>query len=132
MNRLFSLLILFGLLSACSNEFEQSDITKFQQKIENKTDIQSAEELIRLYYPHRIDENSEGNPTLTIDQKDLGNNKTEITLIHEGLLDDSQRSLKIVMTAQKNGDKWTVLEIKKSRKCYKGRGHTNWGAEWCS
>jgi len=29
-------------------------------------------------------------------------------------------------------EKWFVGEIKINRKCWEGRGHTNWGTECCN
>jgi len=46
--------------------------------------------------------------------------------------DDSQRALKIVMEAKKEEGHWRVISIRKARKCYPSRGHTNWGTRWCS
>lgn len=56
-----------------------------------------------------------------------------ITLVHDKLLDDSQRATKIVMDALWNTDStWKVNGIQKNWKCWEGRGHTDWGIEFCN
>ena len=56
-----------------------------------------------------------------------------ITLIHDKLLDDSQRATKIVMDAlQQSNGAWQVQGIRKNWKCWEGRGHTDWSVEPCN
>ncbi len=129
MTRTIIIGILTLLLTSCTEKFDYVDPFKFNNSIENRTDIQSAEQLIKIYYDYP---DNEGTPNLTTEKKELENYKIEITLIHDRQEDDSQRATKIVMTAQYDDKKWTVLEIKTNRKCWDGRGHTNWGTEWCN
>ena len=72
------------------------------------------------------------NISAKIESKKIGEGLIEITLIHDGQEDDSQRATKIVMKAELIGQKWTVHEIKTNRKCWDGRGHTDWGTGWCN
>ena len=116
-------------MTSCSESFNKLDAKAFNEKIANRTDIKTPEELIKIYYVYPA---SEGNPKLTINTKDLGDNRIEITSIHEGLEDDSQSGEKIVMTAKKNDQNWTVIEIKENWKCWDGRGHTSWGTTPCN
>ncbi len=129
MKKLVVLILIISSLSACVNQYETIDTNKFNQKIEMKTDIQSAKELIEFYYNYP---SREGKADISIQTKELGQNKWKAILIHDNLKDDSQKALKIVMKAKMLNGKWIVEEIKKSRKCYKGRGHTSWGKRWCS
>ena len=39
---------------------------------------------------------------------------------------------KIWFGVQTRFKKWIVKEIKTNRKCWDGRGHTNWSSEWCN
>ncbi len=116
-------------MTSCSENFDAIDQIEFNKKIENRTDIKTAEELIEIYYNYP---ENEGVPNLTFDSRKMKNGFEEITLIHEGLEDDSQRATKIVMLVEQSNKKWVVKEIKTNRKCWDGRGHTNWSTEWCS
>jgi hypothetical protein len=119
---LFSLL----LLTSCSVSI---DSTEFNSQIASRTDINSPEELIKLYYgPYEV----EGNSKLTITTKTSGEDEFEITLIHNGVADDSVSDMRIIMKATKTNQTWTVLSIRKSWKCHEGRGHSCWGATKCS
>jgi len=124
---LVSLLTIF--ITSCSESFESIDSTKFNKSISGKTDIETAEDLILLYYGFR---ESEGEANITIETKELGSGIIQVILEHDKLMDDSLRALKIVMIVKMNGQSWTVLEIKKNWKCWEGRGHTNWGTEYCN
>jgi PBP1b-binding outer membrane lipoprotein LpoB len=129
MKRIFELLILIIILTSCSESFDIKDPAEFNKKIEKRTDIETAEQLIEIYYNYPP---NEGTPKLDIKSRELDNGLIEVTLIHDGQEDDSQRATKIVMTAELNNKKWIVHQIKTNRKCWDGRGHTNWGTEWCN
>lgn len=117
------------LLTSCSEKFEYVDSTKFNNSIANRTDIETAEEIIELYYG--FPEN-EGTQNISIGTKELELGKIQVTLVHDDLKDDSLRALKIVMIVKQINQSWTVIEIKKNWKCWEGRGHTNWGTEYCN
>lgn len=121
---------LFSLLfTSCSEKFEYVDSLKFNNSIANRTDIETAEELIGLYYG--FPEN-EGTQNISIETKKLELGKIQVTLVHDEMKDDSIKALKIVMIVKQIDQSWTVIEIKKNWKCWEGRGHTNWGAEYCN
>ena len=109
--------------------FEILDVQTFREKLASFTYIKSAEELMYLYYNYDLE--AEGNQKLSINTIDFGDDIYEVTLIHEGLPDDSVYALKIVMTAKRTGSTWMINEIKRNWKCQKGRGHQNWGTELC-
>ncbi|MEM7298861.1 MAG: hypothetical protein AAF391_11415 [Bacteroidota bacterium] len=129
MNQFFAVLPLIIFLSACTERFEIIDPAKFNRKLESRTDIETAEQLIEVYYNYSP---NEGIPDIEIVSKTSDSGWVEVTLIHDRQPDDAQRAIKIVMTATLVGERWFVQQIKMNRKCYKGRGHTNWGTEWCS
>jgi len=129
MKRFFAVGLFAIFLTSCSESFDYIDPAKFNNTIINRTDIETAEELITLYYNFP---EIEGIPYISIETKDLKFGKIQVTLIHDKLMDDSIRALKIVMIVNQTGQSWTVLEIKKNWKCWEGRGHTNWGTEYCN
>lgn len=128
MKKCAAILLVLIAFTACSEEFESKDPTAFNEKIAERTDILSPEALIEIYYNYP---KTETPPLLTIKSKSLSKDKFSITLIHDKQQDDSQRAIKIVLSAQLKERKWEVKEIKINRKCWEGRGHTNWGIEWC-
>jgi len=129
MKRYFVILTSIIILISCAENFDILDSAEFNKKIETRTDIVTAEQLIKIYYNYPP---NEGTPKLEIKSKKLSNGLIEVTLIHDGQEDDSQRATKIVMTTELTGKKWIVHEIKTNRKCWDGRGHANWGTEWCN
>lgn len=105
------------------------DTKLFNKKIAVRSDIKTPEELIRLYHDYP---QVEGTREISVQTKNVGDNKYRITLIHDGLGDDSQRAVKIIMTAKQTGQSWTVIEIRENWKCHDGRGHTSWGTALCN
>jgi len=129
--KLFIVLIpLVSIFGSCSESFNILDAKTFNEQIANRTDIKTPDELIKLYYNYKPEK--EGKQKLLIQTIHLGENKYKVTLIHEGLLDDSMSSIKIVMIVKQTGLTWIVIEIKENWKCWKDRGHTNWGTALCS
>ncbi len=129
MKRFFGLLISIIVLTSCSETFDVKDPTEFNEEIEKRTDIETAEQLIEIYYNYPP---NEGTPKLDITSNELSDRLKEVTLIHDEQEDDSQRATKIVMVTELDEKKWIVHQIKTNRKCWDGRGHTDWGNEWCN
>jgi hypothetical protein len=124
---LFGILIL--LVSACSDEsYSEIDPAEFNASIAVRTDISSAEALIEIYYNYPEEE---GTTQISIESKRMNRNKVAVTLIHDRLADDSLRAIKITMIAKQVKGRWEVLSIRKQWRCYEGRGHTDWGIEFC-
>jgi len=129
MRQLIGLIIFSTILISCTESFKKINPESFNKKIANRTDIESPEKLISLYSNIPSSESAKNR---SVEITELDNDNFQITLIYKGLGDDSQSSEKIVMLAARNANKWTVLEIKKNWKCWKGRGHTNWGTGLCN
>lgn len=124
-----SILFFSFILISCSESFEKMDTEMINKDISGNTGIKSPEELITMYYNYP---SSEGKPNLQIVKKEIEKNIYEIKLIHDNQQDDSQKAEKVIMIAEKLGDKWHVKSIKRNWKCYDGRGHTDWGIENCN
>ena len=122
------ILFLSFLLISCGESFEEIDTEMINKDIAQYKNIKSPEELITIYYNYP---SSEGKPNLKIEKKELEKNVFEITLIHDYQQDDSQKAEKIIMVAEKIGEKWHVKRIRRNWKCYDGRGHTDWGTSNC-
>jgi hypothetical protein len=128
MKQLIISILILVFAGSCSESFVQLDPQKFNEKIAGRTDIKTPKDLILEYYDNP---DSEGSET-TVETVELSDNKYEITLIREGLGDDSQFAEKIVMKAKQKEQQWNVIEIKWNWKCMTGRGHTSWGTETCN
>lgn len=116
-------------MTSCTERFKTIDPAEFNEKISKRTDIETAEELIEIYYNYPP---NEGTPQLELKSKEIEGGLIEVTLIHDRHADDSQRATKIVMTAELNGKSWLVRKVKANWKCYDGRGHTDWGTGPCN
>ena len=128
-NSLFlTLFLLFFLLVGCTEEYISIDPSDFNKKIESNRDIKSPEGLIKLYYNYPV---NEPQPMISVTVELSGNGNYIITLIAEKLPDDSQSAEKIIMWASQNGEFWKVNEIRKNWRCYKNRGHQDWGTKPC-
>ena len=128
MTRLFYLLFLALTLSNCAERFESVDPSEFNQKVKYNPDIKTARSLIELFYDYPKNEEP---ATFIVEEKTTDKGDIEITLIHDNQPDDSQKAIKIIMLAELSHKTWTVKSIKKNRKCWPDRGHTNWGTERC-
>lgn len=128
MKHVFEIIVLSILFTACSESFQVIDPTAFNTEIADRTDIETGEELIQFYYNYSPDE---ATPILEIKKRNLDDKSVEITLIHDQLEDDSQRAIKIIMTAALTDKTWFVSALKTNWKCRDGRGHTDWSSELC-
>lgn len=127
--RLFIPVLMGVFLISCSESFLHSDPKDFNSSISARKDLQTEEELIKAYYNFPEAEGPQSIIISTIKNKD---HHSEITLIHDNMQDDSQRALKIIMVAEKTKDGWYIHKIKRNWKCWPGRGHEDWGTEYCN
>lgn len=127
--QIITLIVTLSFLTSCSESFKTIDPKNFNEKIADRTDIKTPEQLITLYYNYP---ENEGHPTLIITVNKTESGNFEITLINEGLEDDSLSGEKIVMMAKLTGQKWIVTDIRKNWKCLDGRGQTSWGTKRCN
>lgn len=87
-------------------------------------------DVMNLHYPTEL-EYSEGNERIDITEKALNQDHILITLIHDNMLDDALKAEKHIMEVRKSDGQWSIISLRKNWKCRAGRGHTNWGIEYC-
>ncbi|GEM_PF-2140582 len=113
---------------AIAEEFEEINVSDFNIKLSQNTAELSPEDIMKLYYPLKV-ETDEGNEKIIISKRTLNNGNIEVKLIHDNLLDDSVKGIKIIMELSKSNNRWFVVSLKNNWKCW--RGHSNWGIEDC-
>jgi len=152
--RLFCLAILSLFLSSCQNSQDPASITPVPDKapltkavveqdfkiassgelaeinklIEEKK-IKMPEEIVKVHRPKS--KVSEGNYSYNITRKIDDKLRIELTLIEDGLMDDSQKSRKSVYTMNMKNNALVVIALKEQYRCRKNRGQEDWGAELC-
>lgn len=111
-----------------TGNYEIIDVKAFNQKIAQVDG--TAKDIMRMYYPKEV-EGEEGNQIITLKERNLANGQVEVELIHDNILDDSVRGEKYLMVLKKENNRWQVLSLKRSWRCWAGRGHEDWGIELC-
>ncbi|WP_408582941.1 hypothetical protein QCB52_08845 [Myroides odoratimimus] len=108
---------------------EQSKINTLNKTIIEQN-LNSIEKIMQEYAPE--DMAAEGNYTYIITKATTTDpNKFTLSLLEDGINDDSLKALKVIMTVEKKKDTFRVLGIKESYQCWKDRGHQDWGADYC-
>lgn len=108
---------------------KQSTIDSINISLNGKS-FNTPEEIVQFIYPE--EDQKEGKYSYTISNEGGTSGENILTLITEGIPDDSMYALKVVMTVKSENGIWKVLSIKEAYKCWPGRGHEDWGAAPCS
>jgi len=100
----------------------------------NKTitenNISTAEEVMRAYSPEA--EETEGRYSYEITVNRIDKTLEEVTLVEDGIMDDSVKGKKVLMQIKTDAGILIVESIKQTIKCWQGRGHEHWSTEPCS
>ena len=120
-----SFLIIGILIPGCGEDSITEDISGFNKKIEARTDIKDAEELMKMYHEHRYGEDTSN---IVIEGEKLYSNRHRITLIKNG---SSGQAEKLVMVAKVEKTKWKVLMVERNWRCISDKGESDWGLERC-
>lgn len=108
---------------------DQEEIDQLNAKIDADK-LATEEAILNAYVPN--DESAEGNYSYKVKTISSDDKTTLLELIEDGRMDDSVKAVKVVMTFAKENGTLKVTEIKKSFKCWEGRGHQDWSAVFCS
>ena len=109
-----------------SRSVETDKYEEFNQRVRKTGNIHTPVELIKYYYGE-ID--AEQDINISVDQ--FEKNQYQIILIQENIKDDSIAGMKVIMIAKRENNLWTVQDIQRSWKCWKGRGHTKYNTQPC-
>jgi len=123
--RLFVVIGLIGLISSCKSKYELINPTSYNDSLRYDISIQSPTEVMEIINPL-----IEGKNT-TLVWELTKKNEFEIILERTKLEDDSQEAERIIVTAINKNDTWEILKIKKSIRCWDGRGNTHWHSGMC-
>ena len=108
----------------------QEKIDDLNQAIQ-RDKLTSVEEIMRFYSPET--KGAEGKYTYDITVLKMANSSTIlVTLIEDGINDDSMRAKKVIMNVTAKDGNFVVTKIKQSYKCWEGRGHSDWNASYCN
>lgn len=108
----------------------QEAVDKLNDEIQREK-LTSVEDIMRFYAPE--DTGAEGKYTYDITVLQMSNSSTTlVTLVEDGINDDSMRAKKVVMNIASKEGKLVVTKIKQSYKCWEGRGHSDWNASYCN
>ncbi|MEC4117406.1 hypothetical protein [Myroides phaeus] len=95
---------------------------------ENKPE--AIEAVMQKYQPE--DTGAEGKYSYVITKANTDKeNVTLLTLVEDGLMDDSIKAIKVKMEVETIDGNFKVLSIQESYQCYQNRGHEDWSAEFC-
>lgn len=110
-----------------SSAVESDQYTELNQRVRKAGTINTPVELIKYYYGE-ID--ADQDIDISVDQ--VEENQYEIILIQENIKDDSIAEMRIIMVANNDNNQWTVLEIQRTWKCQKRRGHSKFSSKPCN
>ncbi len=108
----------------------QETVDKLNEAVQREK-LTSVEDIMRFYAPE--DKGAEGKYTYDMTVLQMSNSTTTlVTLIEDGMNDDSIRAKKVVMNISEKDGKLVVTKIKQSYKCWEGRGHSDWNSSYCN
>ena len=110
-----------------SSAVESDQYTELNQRVRKAGAINTPVELIKYYYGE-ID--ADQDIDISVDQ--VEENQYEIILIQENIKDDSIAEMRIIMVANNDNNQWTVLDIQRTWKCQKRRGHSKFSSKPCN
>ena len=113
--------------------FEDGKFDELNEKLKGDA-MATPGEIMHMYYGHGEAAEFEGDmegeemapASLSTEEITLENGNTQITLIEDGLLDDSMRSYKVVMELEKTDDYWQIVSIKQNWRCWRGENEGVW------
>jgi len=91
--------------------------------------LHTNDEISNAYSPKNSE--AEGDYTYTISTLEINDNTYEITILELGLMDDSMKGKKSILTISTLNELPTVISIKENYKCWTNRGHDSWNADPC-
>ncbi|MGS4345257.1 hypothetical protein ACKUSY_06530 [Myroides odoratus] len=111
-------------------QIKQEEVEKLNASI-TREKLSNVEDIMRYYAPE--DKEAEGPYTYDITVLQMADSAlTLVTLIEDGINDDSIRAKKVVMTIKEKEGAYQVVQIKQSYQCWEGRGHTSWNSSYCN
>jgi len=118
-------------LTRNKEDFINIDPTALNLTLSNTTDVKSAEDIVKLYYNKTAD-SVEGNEEITIKSTKQDEKISVVTLIHDNIVDDSMRTMKVIMMIIHIENRWKIISLRQNWRCYPGRGDTNWTINSCN
>lgn len=114
-----------------SESFQVVDVEAINQRLKQLNHILNPQEVAQFYYPQEVIDNAEGSETIRISTDGSKIETTEVTLIHDNLVDDLLMSIKHVIVMRPVGDKWEIVSAHQNWRCWKNGPDGPWGTEPC-
>ena len=111
------------LLTACgSSEEKAAPTTKVSAK-------SSPTELALAHV--RAGETQAAHLSTSAESSPEGGGPTTVTVLQEGLADDSVAAVRTVLRYEPDGDGWRLVSSERTQRCREGRGHQEFSAADC-
>jgi hypothetical protein len=79
----------------------------------------------------RLDRREAARTSVVADVPGEGTETAEVTVVLEGLLDDSIAAERFVLGLRRQGDVWALASARWAQRCAAGRGHSDFSTEPC-
>jgi hypothetical protein len=109
------LLLLASLAAACGSSDERVAATTTTVAGRSPTELALAEIRADETQAARVSTSAEGSPE--------GGGPTTVTVLQEGLADDSVEAVRHVLRFEPDGDGWRLVSKTRTQRCQPGRGH---------
>jgi hypothetical protein len=107
----------------------QSVVRRFNAYLEQRTGPASPTELALVFI--RADRTQAARTTTEAQAAPEGGGPTTVTVIQDGLADDSVRAARHILHFVPAGESWRLDSAARTQRCHPGRGHQDFSASAC-
>jgi hypothetical protein len=108
---------------------EKQRVASFNEYLENRGGLASPTQLALEFV--RADRLQVALTTTQAEASPEGGGPTTVTVVLDGLADDSVRATRDVLRFTPDGSKWRLESAERTQRCQPGRGHQDFAAENC-
>jgi len=108
-----------------TEQFQNLDVVALNKKIAGLN--LKPKQIMKIHYPIKV--GNEGKESIKIDVLNLPSGKTEVTLIHDFIMDDAIKAEKHFLVLNKKNE---VITLQKNWQCWQDRGHQDFSIEKCN
>lgn len=122
------------IISSQDGGLEEVNTDYFKAILAKETKTLSAKDVIKLYYPAKIQQVENSYEKINIKTKKEGNN-TIVTLVHDNqphITIQGHRIILVLTSNNNNNKEWEVISIVQQFKCWARENGSIWGTNRCS